>query len=214
MIFTREQAALIRQGKLNAALTNHNVKPGQIRSLRRRFMRHDEDGNELGPVTETVRDGDTTVVLTIFEAQQIDVADLELSHALACGYRTVEALRESWRRQHPKTPTATFVRFLVGDRRDRDRFLNWSGRAGGDYTFNPSRAMDPDAPVVPATEMRQINARRSRDDGRDDERQRRRGVNLSARLKDAIRRQDATEIRRLRRELGVLEREIERKDAA
>ena len=64
------------------------------------------------------------------------------------GYLTVAGLQEAWRAKH-RTPDCQLVRFQVGDLRDRDRFLNWTGRAGGDYVGNVHRAADDAAALTP-----------------------------------------------------------------
>jgi hypothetical protein len=54
---------------------------------------------------------------------------------------------------------AQLVTFGVGDLRDIDEYMQPTGAAGGDYTKNRHRALDPDAPVVPPRDLDILLAR-------------------------------------------------------
>lgn len=162
MIFSRDQAAAIRAGKLTATIVpcSSAVKPGRLRPLRRRYLRHDEDGNPTGYAVETVADttpdGDRRpVMLTILMVDETQLDMLTLGDAKACGYQTRDGLITTWRQQHPRTDSVKLVRFVVGDVRDRDRYLAWTGQPGGDYTANPRRALD-DAPALTEQQQTQV----------------------------------------------------------
>jgi hypothetical protein len=126
LVFSREQVALIRQGKLQETLVpaSTKIKAGSVRSLRRRYMRHDEDGNEIGWRVETVRDSDSElpVLLTI-----LDVMPLPDDASAAPRYSKMR------------------VRFVVGDVRDRQPLMR---RTAG-HTMVRALSIDPDAPLVP-----------------------------------------------------------------
>lgn len=165
MIFTRDETALIRQGKITGAVipASEPITAGRLRNLRRRYVRHDEDGNAIGEATATVTDTNADgerrpVVLTILSIVEQDLAEpIHLDIARACGYRSAAELREEFSARYPRTTRVKLVRFLVGDTRDRDRYLNWTGRAGGDYTLNPRRAMD-DAPALTEEQQARMTA--------------------------------------------------------
>lgn len=217
MIFTRDQAAQVRAGKISAALVpvSEQVTAGRLRALRRRFVRHDEDGNPTGEGVETVADvtpeGDRRPVrLTILSVHDMHLDDLAQPDARACGYTTRQGLLDAWRSQHPRSETVKLVRFAVGDVRDRDRYLAWTGRAGGDYTANPRRAMD-DAAALTEEQLEPLVRR-----ARELDRARRRGaaaeaetLSLEARLRrlEAQRRSQRVDISR---ELRVIAARIER----
>lgn len=132
MIFTVDQVRSIRQGTVTAALVSRHekLKPGVVRPLRRRFIRHDENGDPLDTVTETVTDPiphtaeRVPVILTILDVRDLELPELTLLEAKACGYRTVTGLIGSWRAQHPRVDLIRFARFALGDLRDRHRFLS------------------------------------------------------------------------------------------
>jgi hypothetical protein len=150
VIFSRDEAAAIRQGKLTAALisTTSKLKPDRTTMLRRRFKRHDSDGKELkGWATEVVADvspeGDRkSVVLTVLSVNELHLDDLTQQDAEACGFRTLPGMKDNWRQHHRGAEMVKIVRFAVGDLRDRDRYLSRPSRSGGDYTSDRHRAID------------------------------------------------------------------------
>lgn len=156
MIFTKDACARILAGKQSATLEPIRVTilPGSVRRLRRRTMRHDGDGNELGLETSTVEQGEgedrAPVLLTILTVSMIQLPTLSLQQAQWCGYKTVIGCQTAWDADHPGVELAQLVRFALGDLRDRDRYL---ARTVG-YTATRHLSADPDAAVVPTDEQR------------------------------------------------------------
>lgn len=225
MIFSKEQVAEIRSGKITATLVlpSRKVRADTVRPLRRRYVQHNEDGEPARTVVETVTDAGKPIRLTIVSVALADVYGappssspwLTPTAAQACGYRTVRALQEAWFAAHPRTPIAQYVRFTLGDLRDRDRYLAWTGRAGGDYTSNPARAIDRDAPVPLDVQQRLTRAAHLKDVERlahTTEIQHARS--LTIRLKEALRRGDADELRRVRHEIEFIEQRMKQDRAA
>lgn len=158
MIFSKDQAAQILAGKQSATLLppGRNIRPGTVRALRRRVMRHDQDGNELGWETSTVEQGDgedrLPVKITIVSADVIQLDAITVQRAQWCGHRTISGCRTAFEAAHPQHGCALLVRFALGDLRDRDRYL----ARGTGYTHSPHLALMPDAPAVPADVQRRL----------------------------------------------------------
>lgn len=159
MIFTAEQVRAIRQGKISAALVKptEQISAGAVRQLRRRVIRHDEDGQPAGILIETVKDptpdGDRVpVLLTILDVDDLLLTGLSLTIARACGYRTLTGLRDSWRAQHPRLLVVRLTRFALGDLRDRPRYLS-SIPFVQDYTTNIRDAAPGEPEALSAAEL-------------------------------------------------------------
>ena len=161
MLFSWEQVAGIRRGKVTAVLVPRSERPTikhprgiptiarPIRKVRREIVERDGEGIPTGKrLIETMS---LEVTITAIEPK-VWVADLGESVARACGYQTVEAMRAEWRRRHPRLALATLIYFEVGDTRNAARFLTatpamrWDvgdGRGGtGDYTGDRRRSSD------------------------------------------------------------------------
>lgn len=158
-------------GLLSPALVKA-VDAGEMRLtvLYKEFTAHDADGKAIGRRREPVlREGEPLKV-TVLRVETKDVVEFGIDVAKDCGYKTVEAFRSAWDERHPRSPIATVVWFALGDWRDRDQYLAWSGRrAGADdhgRTFSRSKAMDPDAPVPPEIASAYAYANRQKDDAR------------------------------------------------
>lgn len=133
----------------------------KLQTLWKEHVAHDPDGLPIGRPRELVG------TVTLIRVEVLYVADLTLEIASACGYKTSQDLREKWTDRHPRSPRAAIVWFALGDWRDRDVFMNWTGRAGGDYTANARRAMDSDAPVLSREEIDALSkVNRQKDDVR------------------------------------------------
>lgn len=222
MIFSRDEVAAIRSGKQTATLTptTSNLKAGSIRRLRRRYTPHDQDGNPLNPITETVCDlidGDRKpIVITILATTDLNLTDLKQADATACGYKTLTGLKDAWKQRHRNTDTAKLVRFAIGDLRDRDQFLNWSGRPGGDYTTVSARANDRNAPVLTQAQLAPITkAARERDRARSRDpiqRERDQIVKALDNISEILERHPSRDMRRavreLRHDLAKLDRKL------
>jgi hypothetical protein len=177
LFFTVSEWAQVREGRKYAQLTPRsagyrpvvasNMSEAKITSGRRLILTHDEDGKITGRRVETVTDETgRPVPLTITSVDLVDVFATEhplagtraltFDDAKACCVRTIADLRVSWQMRHAQTDTAHLVSFAYGDHRDRDVFLNWTGQVGGDYTRNPSRAIDSDAPVLAPQQLEQL----------------------------------------------------------
>jgi hypothetical protein len=159
VIFTRDEAANVRAGKQTSKLipASHHIRPNTVRPLRRNTPRHDPDGNPTGTITATVQyivdDQPKPVILTITTVRQLHLDQLELTDAQACGYRTIQALKDAWQAQHPRTTAVKLITFAVGDIRDIDQYLNQTN-AGGDYTSNRHRALaGEDEPVLTQAQL-------------------------------------------------------------
>ncbi len=174
LTFSQDRLRFIRQRprQIHAALVigSENYEPGRIYTPFREFTAHDSDGNSLGrqrqPIYNTEQ-GDRAKV-TVRACEKIDTRagknrpavlgrELTVADAQGCGYRTVLALRDAWKAQH-RTHDAHLVWFIWGDQRDIDTFMQRTGLAGGDYTRNRSRALDPDAPVLTRDQMDRLVA--------------------------------------------------------
>lgn len=208
LVFPRNVAGFIQAGKITATVVTrqNKLEPGVVRPLKRRYERMDAEGEGIGEfITEVVRipgrDGGEArpIVLTIKEIIDLHYEELRLEHALPCGFRTVQGLRAAWVVAHPRTPEARFVRFELGDTRDRPRFLSHtqSFRAGvsGDYTTVRSRAAD-EAEVLSPTEYDQMSA-----SNRQKEIARARAA--SARLAQETAEQRAARVAALAQEMGL-----------
>ena len=143
VIFTVEQARLIRRGELALAILpdSHQsaIRVGALRKLRREVF--DEDGvRSVQTVTEPKLDGERVpVVLTILAVTPETPLDkLTLAQAKAAGYRTTTSLLHAWRAQHPRSSgIVTLVSFALGDQRDAPRLLVMGTRRS-DYTEIPA----------------------------------------------------------------------------
>jgi hypothetical protein len=171
VIFSSEQLALVRAGKITAILVaaprrKRPPQPNTTQTLWRRYRILNDQGEPTGdtrsdmvydPPTPQMRmlgEPPKPVKVTITAVQtKTPVDKLTDTDAHCCGYQTADALRDSWRTKHPRTPIVHVVRFTIGDVRDLDSFLQYGGLAGGDYTHSPSRALDSDAPIIPADEL-------------------------------------------------------------
>jgi hypothetical protein len=167
MIFSQEQVAQVRAGRITATLTTATrrpPKPNTTQILWRRWRVTDDDDNTIGwdsgMVYDQVRDPITATTLqipakiTIQAVQKKVIVDkLTDLDAHACGYKTTQGLQDAWLAKHPRTPLVHIIRFAIGDVRDRDQFMQYGGLAGGDYTMSPSRALDRDAPIVPRSDL-------------------------------------------------------------
>ena len=135
----------------------------------------DGDGNQTGRFRVEPM---PRIVVTVTAVEDVDVIatpetvfapyrHLTPSDARSCGEQSVADLRSWWRERHPRNDFAQLVRFSFGDVRDRDIFLNPSNAAGGDYTRNPKRSLDPDAPCLTPPEYDGLGvAARQREAGR------------------------------------------------
>jgi hypothetical protein len=128
----------------------------RVYSVYREFLIHDEDNRVIERRREAARDGQERIVATVKLVEPVDVLATEdqewgraltLADATDCGYRTVGGLRAAWKSRH-REDFAQIVYFVLGDWRDRDLFMQFAGLAGGDYTRNWHRALDPDAPIL------------------------------------------------------------------
>lgn len=225
MIFTQEHLAQVRAGKITAILVaaprrRRAPRANTTQALWRRYRILDDEGVVIGhksgvvyetPEGEAARPAKVTIrdVQTKTPLDKLTDAD-----ARSCGYETADALRDAWKQKHPRTPLVHVVRFTLGDVRDRDQFLQYGGLAGGDYTMSPSRALDSDAPIVPASEL----ARYTKQNGERYAKQRKDKV-LAARdeivstlenldLTDAPSAGVAAAIRSLRKQVAVLDRRL------
>lgn len=99
----------------------------KLQTLFREHAIHDEDGKRVGKHREAAGR------ITLLSADFSDVVDIGADVAAACGHKTVQAFRDEWYGRHPRSERALVVWFALGDWRDRDLFMNWSGRAGGDF---------------------------------------------------------------------------------
>lgn len=218
--FSWDQAALIRQGKLTACLISATGLPPRqdtVRALRRTFRKLDGDGNRLGgnlveKVTDQVdQDGEklkVRVVLTIKTVSDpLWLGQLLEPHALLCGYRAAADLEKAWLAAHPRTERVRLITFACGDVRDRDYFID---RTGG-YTLSPSLSVDREAPAV--TEDAQVWITRNaltKDNSRmAKQRTEECGRSLATRLKEATKRGDLAEIRKVRDEMDALIKNVE-----
>lgn len=133
----------------------------RVQTLYREHVSRDPDGLPIGVLKEAAG------LVTVVRAETIFVADITMEIARACGYKTALDLKERWAKRHPRSPQGVVIWYALGDWRDRDIFLNWSGRAGGDYTRNARRAMDADAPALSREEIDALSSvNRQKDDGR------------------------------------------------
>lgn len=228
MIFTRYQAAQIRAGKITAGvvLGGEPITVGRLRALRRHLL--DDRTRD-----EVVTDAGAEVVLTIITVRDTIVEDVRGAEARACGYKNPTALRETWVALHPRARELKVVRFDLGDTRERrDRYLAWTGRAGGDYTSNPKRAMDrgaltgdgPDLALVAPT-AEEIAGFAHASHYRDDARRREADIALRDDLAERLARWDREtsgvtdrdrqqSIQGIRRSLASLDRKIKTEEAA
>jgi hypothetical protein len=168
LVFSRERVKFLRSHdkQVHGALVmvSEKVRPGTLRGLRREYMAHDEDGNELGVRREQVYDGTgdgrAAVRFTIIAVETLDVYEgrgLTLSLAKGCGHQTVRELRAMWLKQHPQSPLAKAIYFALGDWRDQDRFLQRYIHRGGDYTGNRTDAID-DLPALTPAQLGELGA--------------------------------------------------------
>lgn len=133
----------------------------RLQYLWKEHVIHDADGRAVGKRRDRVG------LITIVEVEVADVLDFGLTVARGCGHKTVQDFRDEWQVRHPRSDRAIVIWFALGDWRDRDLFMNWSGRGGGDFTRNARRAMDPDAPVLTREQIETLSsANRQKDDGR------------------------------------------------
>lgn len=169
--------------------------------------------NDDGEVIGHRRDEAGTV--TLLRVDFSDVIALTYEVARGCGHKTVTDLQEVWFERHPRSPRVAVVWFALGDWRDRNIYLNWTGRGGGDYTKNASRAMDRDAPALTDEEMAQLSSvNRQKDEGR----RARVAAALAAetpsqrvqRLNQATARLGAAARREIRQELRIIEQRVTR----
>jgi hypothetical protein len=213
VIFTPEEVRAIRQGKRTAALVtpSEKLKPGRLRRLRRIVIT--EDGEIIREqVSEPNRDGDMrAVMLTILSVEPLDIDEIDLRTAQACGYRTASGCKDAWIAKHPKSPRALLVHFAVGDLRDRDRYIAFTGRAGGDYTMNRHRSSDADAPALSQEQMDDLASRNRQKDARRQVDRQARSDEMS--LAERMRRLESAPERiaaQVRRELRVVTDRIDR----
>lgn len=135
---------------------------GRLRYLWKEFVQHDADGLAIGKGREHA-----ALITILSVAGPFDVPDLGMDVAKGCGFKTVQGFQADWQERHPRSPLAVVVWFALGDWRDRDVFLNWTGAAGGDFTMNSRRAMDPDAPVLTHEQIEALSSvNRQKDDAR------------------------------------------------
>ena len=126
---------------------------------------HDEDGNATGKRRE--RACEITVIRLDYP---VDLRDVGSDAARACGFRTVEAFRDSWTMSHPRSPQVAIAWFALGNWMDPDTYLAYGGRRAGanDRGYTQSRAMslDPEAPVPPEVAAAFAFSNRQSDDAR------------------------------------------------
>jgi hypothetical protein len=131
-VFSQDVARLVLEGNASATLVpiSTGIKAETVRRFRRRIVTHDEDGTMTGTRTEpvtTIRDDERVpLVLTIRDVRTTELSKITATEAKACGFRTANALRDSWRSRHPRQELVKFVRFEVGDNRDRPNLLTAS----------------------------------------------------------------------------------------
>lgn len=152
--------------------TIRSVESGEkrVHSLWKEHSTTDEDGRKVGKRRERVG------IVTLLRAEYAEVPNLDLGMydaaywldvARGCGHKTVSEWSAEWDARHPRSPRAVIVWFALGDWRDQDLFMNWSGRAGGDFIRNSRRAMDPDAPVLTREQIEALSSvNRQKDEGR------------------------------------------------
>lgn len=181
----------------------------RLQALWKEHVAHDPDGLPIGRLRELV--GSVTLV----RVEKLFVADITMEIARACGYKTSDDLREKWTDRHPRSDLAAVVWFALGDWRDRDVFLNWTGRAGGDYTRNSRRSMDPDAPALSREQIEALSeVNRQKDDGR----RAQASADLASespserlnRLSKATERLGIAARREIRQELRIIEQRLQR----
>ena len=153
-IFTSEQAALIRQGKLTGCLISGvgiAPKPMSLRKLKRIVRVLDGDGVDTGETTVET----SSVPLTVLSVSRtLHLSSLTDEHARKCGHTTPTALQDAWAAKNPDVLLVRIVEFACGDVRDRQPLMAY--RAG--ETLNPARALDPDAPKVPIEDQERFTA--------------------------------------------------------
>jgi hypothetical protein len=181
------------QAAATLALTSQTVTPGQLRVFYREVAVYDDEtGEERGAKCVAVQDVNDEgklcdAVLTVLKVELVDVWEdvntpwfparkaprrLDLQDARACGFRTVLGLVSAWRLEHPRSPLARLVWFVFKDQRDRSRWLQREIWRGGDYTSDPSRAVDT-LPSLSAEELRELaQTARQTDLGREAARER------------------------------------------
>lgn len=123
-------------------LPSHVPREGSLQRLWKEVVLRDEDNVVAGKRRELA--GKVTILRT---QSPVFFFDVPLDVATTCGFKTTQALQESWVSRHPRAQHVGVVWFVLGDWRDKDTYLNWTGRGGGDYTNNRLRSMDPEAPV-------------------------------------------------------------------
>lgn len=75
--------------------------------------------------------------------------------AQACGYKTVAVARAIWEIQHPRSPLAKLIWFMLGDQRDQDRYLRRYVWRGGDYTKGGEDIID-NLPALTEAQLREL----------------------------------------------------------
>ena len=123
------------------------LREGSLQKLWKEYASH-SSGETEADVIKKEEAGNLTVVRV---EGPVPIEDLTLDIAYSCGFKTTDGLREAWLLRHPRSYSVKIVWFVLGDWRDRDKYLAWSGRrAGADehgYTMSSRKAMDRDAPV-------------------------------------------------------------------
>lgn len=117
-------------------------KEGSIQRLWKEYPERNEDNEVIGKRREKAG-----IVTILHTESPVFFFDISLDVAQTCGFKTTQALQEFWVSKHPRAERAGIVWYVLGDWRDRDRYLNWTGKAGGDYITTRHRSMDPEAPV-------------------------------------------------------------------
>ncbi len=136
-------------------------REGSLQRLWKEYLTHDEDQQVVGRQREKA--GEITIVRT---EGPVPYSEVTYHTALSCGFKTTQALQENWVVIHPRSQELGIVWFVLGDWRDRDLFMSWTGRGGSDFTSNPSRSLDPDAPVPEEIAENYAYQGRQRDEAR------------------------------------------------
>lgn len=105
------------------------------------------------------RPGQAICHIRILSAKVIDLDDLTDKETKAAGFRSMHAFLDDWGKRHA-VPEEGVERVLVvsferAGREGRDEYLAPSG-SGADYTTDPRRGLDTDAPVLRGSDLDDI----------------------------------------------------------
>jgi hypothetical protein len=154
------------KGEAPPVYDTRSLKPriGSAQTVRRLVFVRDGEGTETGE-QKIER---THTLITVSRVDNVDIIARDddeswvFSRPLtpydvrACGFESIADLRAAWRRRHRLEDMAWIVYFKLGDHRDIVPLLQRGGLAGGDYTLDPSRALDPQAPPLRQSEYEKL----------------------------------------------------------